>query len=786
MKRIIFLFLATFVFVVVTNNLYSQYLLEGTIIDYKDGYPLPGANIIINNKVGCAADKDGRFSISLDKEKNTIEASFIGYSDYIKTITLEKGKNTIVVKLKKTNLSVETVEISAVGLQSYQMRTPARIQEIPRKEIARIPAQKIEQILQYSPGVDVDNTLGMFSDKAVVSMRGMGGDNQGRMLVIIDGIPANKSDGGSVNWNSINKNSLEEIRITQGAASTLYGANAMGGVIEIKTLAPQKSLTSSANLKYGTYNTFLANAFVGHSMIDSTDAGSFWSATVHGGISDGYITEAEEYLEYGEDTLLRPSFFKEVSLELKAGHIFSPSEKLLFSINGYADKRGKGWQIFDDDGSYSRHNDLDARLHYNRNISKSVFWESNGYFRFENYLKQNEYLNSNEDFSMYEVDSKRYDAGWLNMFNYHYGINLFKGGVDIRFGSVDASDNYFTSTDSIVNKGSILIGAAYLQDEIILADDKLTLVAGLRYDYATFFDGKYMVYYPSKKINYLFHFQDTLMPETSWSAFSPRVSLLFSNKRNLRVYSSFSTGFRPPTLDDMCRSQSSGNKFRVANPYLKDENISNIELGSDLIIAEKTRLSATFYFSVGKDFMYEVSTGDSVNIGYKIVPVYKMDNISQMQAYGCDFSVNSNISRQIYVFANFAYTHSTITDYEINDPEVDYDLNGKYLANVPMYKASAGVTWENKWLNANLLWKYKGERYINDKNTIDIKYFNRATYPAYQTYSLRVWRAIGYGVELALDIENITDEIYLNNNGQQCPGRMIMFEINWSLISGNQ
>ena len=758
----------------------AQNTLHGVIIDAQNGSALSGANVSINQQ-GCISDKDGKFEIELSKGDYHLEVSFLGYKKHKKQVSISEGINTIEIHLKKSIFTVETIEVSAKGFQSDEMLSSARVQKISQEQIKSLPAQKLEGVLQYSSGVDVDNTMGMFSDKAVVSMRGMGGDNQGRMLVMIDGVPVNKSDGGSVNWNSININNIKEIKIIQGAASTLYGANAMGGVIDLRTSIPKEKTKAGANIKYGTYNTLLADAHIGQSFVDSLDRGIFWNLALHGGTSDGYITESKEFLEYGEDTLLRPSFFDEISGEAKIGHSFSGSEQLVFSVKGYADKRGKGWQVFDNDGTYSSRKDLNSRLRYNGKISKSVYWETAAFGQIENYIKQNEYINSDNDFSMYEVNSKRYDAGSITKFHIQKGRNLFQGGIDIRYGSVLASDNYFTSTDSIVNKGNIAIGALFLQDELNFFNDHLLLTLGLRYDYAEFFDGNYSVYYPSKKINYLLHFQDTLMPNSHWQAISPRISLLYTNKKDMRYYASYSSGFRPPTLDDMCRSQTAGNYFRSANPYLKNENINNIEIGGDIMVANKIRFSTSIYYSIGKDFMYNVSTGDSVDIGYKIIPVYQMDNISQMQAYGGESSINIDLGKDARFFANYAYSHSTITNYEINDPEVDYDLTGKFLANVPIHSASGGFSWENPIVNFNILWKYKGERYINDRNTTDIRYFNSATYPSYQTLNLRLWKPLPYGLRIALNVENITNTIYLDNQGRRCPGRMIFVELSWGI-----
>ena len=208
---------------IIGNQLTAQTILQGSVYDFQDQSTLAGANISINN-LGCISDKDGKFEIELSKGDYNLEVSFIGYKKYKKQLTISEGNNTLEIRLKKSIFTVETIEIAAKGFQSDEMLSSARVQKISQEQIKSLPAQKLEGVLLYSSGVDVDNTLGMFGDKAVVSMRGMGGDNQGRMLVMIDGVPVNKSDGGSVNWNAININNLSEIRIVQGAASTLYGA----------------------------------------------------------------------------------------------------------------------------------------------------------------------------------------------------------------------------------------------------------------------------------------------------------------------------------------------------------------------------------------------------------------------------------------------------------------------------------------------------------------------------------------------------------------------------------
>jgi iron complex outermembrane receptor protein len=49
-------------------------------------------------------------------------------------------------------------------------------------------------------------------------------------LVLIDGVPVNKADGGSVNWNLISTCDIERIEVVKGPSSALYGGNAMGAL----------------------------------------------------------------------------------------------------------------------------------------------------------------------------------------------------------------------------------------------------------------------------------------------------------------------------------------------------------------------------------------------------------------------------------------------------------------------------------------------------------------------------------------------------------------------------
>ena len=243
-----------------------------------------------------------------------------------------------------------------------------------------------------------------------------------------------------------------------------------------------------------------------------------------------------------------------------------------------------------------------------------------------------------------------------------------------------------------------------------------------------------------------------------------------------RIYISAAQGFRAPNLDDLCRTGTIQNGFKIANPALKPEVLDNFEVGTDITFFKKLHVASSLYYSIGRNFMYNVSTGDSVNMGYKLTPVFMKQNISRVEITGFEFDVDIEPAAWLSLFANYTFNHSVISRFTSNDTTVDKDLNGKFLTDVPMHKASAGVTVKNKLVNINLLWKYTGERYINDVNGPD-PYLLTAKYPAYQTIGTRLWHTFFNHLTAGLDIDNIFDVRFIDDRLRQSPGRMVTLEL---------
>jgi len=348
-------------------------------------------------------------------------------------------------------------------------------------------------------------------------------------------------------------------------------------------------------------------------------------------------------------------------------------------------------------------------------------------------------------------------------------MSTLTAGFDLKNGSVDAVDVYQIVSDRVYNRGKMNSYAFFVQDEFRAFDEKLILIGGLRFDNARYYDGAYYIEDGTSATSILTDLEDRNQDEYKWNALSPRLSVQYRFSENFRMYAVYSHGFRPSVLDDLCRSGFVRGGFKKANPLLDPENLDSYEAGADIHLGGLT-LSPSFYFSKGKDFMYYVSTGDSLTFFGRQRPVRKVENIGEVEIKGAEVKLKYDFNRGVGVFANYSYTDSRITEFNPEYSSQSEDITGKYLTYVPFNNFSAGLSWRNRFVNAGAVMNYKGKHYANDMNTVVIDPFS--------TFDIRLWKTIGQ-FNFKLDVENILDKIALVDEGYINYGRFVRMELTY-------
>jgi iron complex outermembrane receptor protein len=145
-----------------------------------------------------------------------------------------------------------TIVVSAARTEQSEISTPASISIISRKEIEASGADNISEVLRARGGITVKDLFGD-GTRSSIAMRGFGETGGANTLVMVNGRRLNNVDLSDPALNSIALKDVERIEIIQGSAGTLYGDQAVGGVINVITRQP-RDFTARVQGGVGSYN----------------------------------------------------------------------------------------------------------------------------------------------------------------------------------------------------------------------------------------------------------------------------------------------------------------------------------------------------------------------------------------------------------------------------------------------------------------------------------------------------------------------------------------------------
>jgi vitamin B12 transporter len=149
------------------------------------------------------------------------------------------------------NIALEDVVVTATRTPLPRESVIADVTVIQHNEINRAGQSNLVELLQLQPGVEI-STNGGAGKTANIFLRG---SNANHTLILIDGLRIQSATAGTTTLENIPLAQIERIEILRGPATSLYGQDAIGGVIQIFTKKGSSGLHGYASIGYGTYET---------------------------------------------------------------------------------------------------------------------------------------------------------------------------------------------------------------------------------------------------------------------------------------------------------------------------------------------------------------------------------------------------------------------------------------------------------------------------------------------------------------------------------------------------
>jgi outer membrane receptor for ferrienterochelin and colicins len=233
-------------------------VVTGTITDANTGEPLPQACVLLQKThYGAAADLEGEFIIySVPPGTYDAVASLLGYASKRNvTVEVTAGEETVVnFELTPGFLHSEDVTVTATRGPSLIQDVPSSVNVIDMELVRRENPQNISEVLDDVQGVFIKDYGGIGGQKSI-SLRGSSSE---QVLVLLDGQRLNKAQSGGVDLSTISLEGVEKIEVVRGGNSALYGADAVGGVINIitKKQEDEVGLRGRVELMAGSFSSY--------------------------------------------------------------------------------------------------------------------------------------------------------------------------------------------------------------------------------------------------------------------------------------------------------------------------------------------------------------------------------------------------------------------------------------------------------------------------------------------------------------------------------------------------
>lgn len=655
---------------------------------------------------------------------------------------------------------LDDITVTATKTEVSAEYSPAAAYTTDRTDIDFQPSHYMNNFGEYIrdiPGVHVGQYYPW--GPPWVHLRGTGHFLQ-RSVYLIDGMPVHAFLSAAVNPNDI-----ERVDVVLGPSSALYGASAAGGAVNIVTRSGKKGEGAAAGTAYGSNNTFKPYASVGD------DTGTFnYRLSYSGEFSDGYqmkpVDGMVELYHLGKPQYVRGASVEDNDYRYnwvtgKMGWKNDTGTRMDLALN-YQDRYLYGGQanaITNDHGDT-----IVSSLRFSHEFGEFAKVTATTGYQFQGIPSRSNGGASLVNGLVVVDDAVALTTDWDReriplevQGDFYLGANnVLTAGVYLAR-EEEEMYKYSGQTGAQTYRYELTtdMTALYLQDQIFLMDDRLSILGGIRWD-----QWEYDDIYDSGSSN-------PTPGKVEKDHVTCRGGAKFRVNETVALRSSIGTAFWPGNPKWLFQNLNTGATWREANPDLSPEKTWMADLGTDISLTPwQTLIRVTGYYGVIEDIMAYTYEAHPTVANTTLV---KTRNIGEAEIYGLEFSLEQPITQHLSFTGALTLNHSRITQDQVNPDNV-----GNQLRNSPDFWGSLGLRYTRPDLvNGELLFRFSDSRYYDDNNE-DLPYFHMK---AYETLDLKIWRdwRITPKVTLhtALSGVNLLDEQYATEIVYVNPGRYL-------------
>lgn len=543
---------------------------------------------------------------------------FIYFSLFIAT----SGYGQDEEELKKEDPSTENLEeviVTATRTIRQLSSLPLPAQIITKKDLKQSNAIRLNDILNEQAGLV---TVPEFGGGEGLQLQGL--DSQ-YTLILVDGMPLIGRSAGTLDISRITVGNIKQIEIVKGASSSLYGSEALGGVINIITETPKQGLNGNLSYSLSSYNTHDMNSTIGYK---KKKLGV--SVFLNRFSSDGFDLNENESLRTVEP-------FSNYTLNTKLTYSLSQGTNLFISGKYFTQNQ-------DYVASYSLRGESNLEewnSHLKLQHTFNPKWSSHFDFYTTRY-KADEYLNN--------LDESRFNDSYFNQFLIRPELratfspntkNTIIGGVGFNYETLDRT--YFTQNPEFKSP------YVYLQYDWN-PSEKINVLAGSRFDNHNKYRSQLS---PKLALRYEFNDNMALKGSIGYGFKAPDFRQLYFDFNNATVgYTVLGYNAVAAAIPQLELEGQIANLIVPISRFeeeLKPENSIGINLGLDYKVSHSLKFNINIFRNVINDLIDTQIIANKTN-GQNVFSYY---NVNKVYTQGVEFNATWKPSNQLKVTGGY-------------------------------------------------------------------------------------------------------------------------------------